>query len=222
MLSPKFERFADRLEDLIDEGGEVAKLAKFRDGIPNVITGRNKRHLNAWLAKVDNILQSAFGTESAHHEQFNSMQERGVNEERQIHSIIGILEGALDDLREGFLVGQEFLIAGEVFDSVLEQARHLNENHFQDPAAVLGRVVLEDALERIAREEGVDVDQKASEINTQLWKSERYSKPRWRRIQSWLDVGNAAAHGDFDEYTQADVEDQLNGVEEFLAKQLHP
>lgn len=222
MLNPKYERFANRLDDLIDEGSEVARLAKFRDGIPNVITGRNKRPLNAWLAKVENILQSVFGKESAHYEQLNSIQERRVNEEREVHAIIGILEGALDDLREGFLVGQEFLIAGEVFDSVLEQARHLNENHYKDPAAVLGRVVLEDALERIAREEGVDVDQKASEVNTQLWKSDRYSQPQWRQIQSWLDVGNAAAHGDFDEYTQANVEDQLDGVEKFLANQLRP
>jgi hypothetical protein len=38
-----------------------------------------------------------------------------------------VLQGALSDLEGGFLVGQEFLVAGEVFDSVLEEGKHLNE-----------------------------------------------------------------------------------------------
>jgi hypothetical protein len=221
MMNPKYKSVADRLERLIEEGEEVAQHAESDD--LKRFTGSSKRPLNSWLAKTDNILLSVFGEGSAHYSQFESIRDRSVIKQKEVYAITGILEGALDDLREGFLTGQEFLIAGEVFDSVIEQARHLKESHFKDPAAVLGRVVLEDALQRISREEGIDTDQKASQLNTDLWKSaERYSQPQWRKVQSWLDTGNAAAHGNFDKYTNGDVEDLLEGVEEFIATELRP
>ena len=128
--------------------------------------------------------------------------------------------GALDDLERGFLVGQEFLIAGELFDSILGQAKKLNESGYKDPAAVLARVVLEDTLQRIARNENIDDKQKPSLINDELRKIGKYPKPQWRFIQAWLDIGNAAAHGNFTEYSEQDVEKMIEGIEQFLALEL--
>jgi hypothetical protein len=108
------------------------------------------------------------------------------------------MHAALDDLKNGFLGNQEMLVAAAVFDSVLEQAKYLNSQGYKDPAAVLTRTVLEDALRRIARAEGEDDSTKASAINDVLKKTGRVSQPLWRQIQFWLDVGNAAAHGKFD------------------------
>ncbi len=117
------------------------------------------------------------------------------------------------------MLGQEFFIAGEVFDSILEQAKYLVQNSYKDPAAVLARVVLEDALKRIARVVGVDENQKASFINDELKKKGRFSQPQWRFIQGWLDIGNAAAHGKFDQYTQDDVVKMIDDVERFLVNE---
>ena len=224
MLNSKYQRYADRLESLVDEGNRVANLAQSM-GSPDprsLIKGKDKQTLRSWLVKAENLLQSAFGKESAHYSEFTSLKGGTVNRQDQVYRLIGVLEGALDDLRGGYLIGQEFLVAGEVFDSVLERARHLHENQYHNPAAVLGRVVLEDALQRLAREEGIDPNQKTNQINIGLRKADRYPKPQWRRIESWLDVGNAAAHGNFDEFTAADVEDLLDGVAEFIATELRP
>ena len=219
MLSPKYKRYADRIRELIEEGQAVAKLER-----PSGVRGvgsyiQDKVPLQAWLVKVNNILETVFGPQSPHMHHFQELAKdiRRVSHSYDVNSIVGVLTGALDDLEKGYLLGQEFLIAGEVFDSVLEQAKHLNQSGYKDPAAVLARVVLEDALKRIARGEGLDDNQNASRLNDELKRIGKYPKPQWRRVQAWLDIGNAAAHGNFNEYNEGDVEGLIENIEQFLA-----
>lgn len=219
MLSPKHKRYADRIRELMEEGQAVAKLER-----PSGVRGfgpyiRDKAPLQAWLVKVNNILETAFGPNSPqmyHFQQFTT-DIADVAYSSEVLSIVGILTGALDDLEKGYLLGQEFLIAGEIFDSVLEQAKHLNRSGHKDPAAVLARVVLEDALKRIARGEGLDDNQRASQLNDDLRRIGKYPQPQWRLVQAWLDIGNAAAHGNFNEYNEEDVEGLIEDIERFLA-----
>lgn len=117
------------------------------------------------------------------------------------------------------MLGQEFLIAGEILDSVLEEAKHILNAGYKDPAAVLGRVVLEDALKRLARQEQLDDTQKATRLNDELKKAGKYNQPQWRQIQAWVDIGNSAAHGKFNEYSEEQVREQIEGVERFLANE---
>lgn len=84
----------------------------------------------------------------------------------------------MDDLNNGFLLEKEFLIAGEIFDSVLEEAKELLNAGHKNPAAVLGKVVLEDALKILSHQEQLDDTQKATKLNDDLKKAGRYS-PRF-------------------------------------------
>jgi len=77
--------------------------------------------------------------------------------------------------------------------------------------------VIEDSLRRIARPEGISDTLKASQINDELKKVGRFQQPQWRLVQVWLDIGNAAAHGDFDKYTQDEVKRLIEDVQRFLA-----
>ena len=131
-------------------------------------------------------------------------------------------EAALNDLEGGFLQHHESLVAASVFDTVLEQAQELLKNSYKDPAAILGRVVLEDTLRRIARSEGVpDAETaKAASLNEALREKNRYSKHQWRTVQAWLDVGNLAAHGRFTEYSETDVAEMLRGIMHFISEEL--
>lgn len=221
MLNSKHQRYAERIQELIEEGKAIVKLAKpsSYDGIP-YIKGEDNISLQAWITKLTNILETVFGTQSP---QFRCFQEvlpdGGINfieYDYHIYPIIGILVGALDDLKKGFLISQEYLIAGEVFDTILEQAKVLNQSGYKDPAAVLGRVVLEDALRRISRTEGIDDTLKASIINDELKQKGIYPQTQWRFVQAWLDVGNKAAHGHFDQYDSNMVNDMFKGIEQFL------
>lgn len=220
-LSRRDDRIADRLESLSEEGREIASLAQPSRHTPTPwIQDDDKIELHAWLGKVENIIERVFGRDSAYYRQYDELTQGTTERAYQIYKIIGLINGALDDLRSGYLIDQELLIAGEVFDSIIEQARHLSERGYKDPAAVLARVVLEDGLRRISKQEGLDDTVKASELNDNLRDAGRYPKPRWRQIQAWLDRGNAAAHGDFDDYDHADVAGLIDDVEGFLAAEL--
>jgi hypothetical protein len=224
MLNPKYSKIADRLRQLIEDGKKVANLEQpSYDGSSKYFQGDGKSQVISWVTKVRNILETAFGQQSPHLRHFDQVIPSGginmIDYEYQLHPFIGVLSGALDDLENGYLLGQEFLVAGEVFDSILEQAKYLIQNNYKDPAAVLARVVLEDALRRIARVEGVDENQKASVINDELKKKGRFSQPQWRFIQGWLDIGNFAAHGKFDQYKQDDVVKMIDDVERFLVNE---
>lgn len=214
MLNPKHKRYADRIRELIEEGHAVAKLERDSSVGPYI---KDKVPLHSWLTKVENIIESVFGAKSPHYSHLKVLTKRLPEHSYEVNPIIGLLTGGLDDLEKGYLIGQEFIIAGEVFDSVLEQAKYLNLNGHKDPAAVLSRVVLEDALKRLGREEFIDDKLKASRINDELKKAGRYSQPQWRLIQAWLDIGNAAAHGSFTEYSQDDVTKLIEEVGRFLA-----
>jgi tetratricopeptide (TPR) repeat protein len=213
-LSPRHQRYADRLRELVEEGQSVAKLVT--DAGRHATDIEPYAPLHAWFAKAIAIIEKLLGSRSYHFSKMDELRYK-IQWTGNIYEAIGVLEGALDDLEKGYLTGQEFLITAEVFDSVLEQAKHLNDTGYKDPAAVLMRVVLEDALKRLAREESIDDSQKASVLNDELKGIGRYSKPQWRLIQACLDVGNAAAHGRFDECTADEVAGRIEDVERFLA-----
>jgi hypothetical protein len=222
MMNPKYARYAERLRELIGEGIKVAQLEK-PSSVGSFIQNADKAQVLSWLTKGRNIIEIALGNQSPHLRHFdNLIPKSGISNivyAREVYNFIGVLTAALDDLENGYLLGQEFFIASEVFDSIMEQARYLLQNNYKDPAAVLARVVLEDSLKRIARVEGIDENQKASIINDELKKKSRFSQPQWRFIQGWLDIGNSAAHGKFDQYTQDDVVKMIDDVERFLVNE---
>jgi hypothetical protein len=222
-MSPKpFTTSIARLRQLIEEGPIIAKLEK-PSSVGPYIQDQDTIPLHAWLVRVTNIIESAFGPDSPH---FRHLQElmpdgpRHIEHSYEIYNIIGLLKGAIDDLEGGYLQQQSLLVAGEVFDDILEQASHLLENGYKDVSAVLGRVVLEDALKKIASASEIDPSFKPSRINDELKSAGRYPQPQWRLIQAWLDIGNSAAHGEFDKYTIQDVLSMLEGINRFLAAEL--
>jgi len=209
---------AARLRELITEGEAVALLERPSSVGPYI---QDKVRLHAWLVKVDNITKTTFGADSPHYSQLTPILARDDPSRADVvRAIIGILTGALDDLEGGFLQGQEHLIAGEILDSVLEEARQLSKSGYKDAAAFLARVVVEDALRRLCRSIDLPDVGKAADLNNALRDAGQYSKPQWRIVQSWLDVGNAAAHGKFDDYTADDVMRMIDGVGRFVAENL--
>ena len=104
------------------------------------------------MVKVENILSTVFGEKSAHYLQAKKVLYKNREHSYEVNQVVGVLMGALSDLEDGFLVGQEHLIAGVILDSVLEQAQYLSKNGFKDPAAILCRVVIENSLRRLCVE----------------------------------------------------------------------
>ncbi len=224
MLAPTYQRYHDRLQALSKEGGEIAQLER-SSSVGPYIQDEDAVRLQSWLVRVENIIIAAFGRHSPHFRQFENLVHNGVRmvaHSHEVRRLVGLLDGAADDLASGFLASQEFLVAGRVFDSVLEEAKHLLAAGFKDPSAVLGRVLLEQALQRLADANSIDASKKASLLNDELRKAGRFSQLLWRQVQVWLDLGNAAAHGKFDEFTHENVHRFLEDIERFLATEFRP
>ena len=217
--SSSVARAVEHLRALIADGKRVAALERPSSYAP-YIQGDDKIPLHAWLAQTKNIVERVFGTRSEHYRHLAELTKSQIEHSYEVLPIVGLLEGCKSDLEGGFLLRQEDLLSTALFDNVLEQAEHLLAAGHKDPAAVLGRVVLEDTLRRLAVETDLEDDQKASALNDALKKSGRISQPQWRLIQTWLDIGNAAAHGQFSSYETADVNRMLEQVRLFSAREL--
>lgn len=215
-MNYKVDRSVNRIEELIEESKKV--LSGIIEDHWNGPRISDVSLLNSWVTKVRNIIEITFGTHGLHTRELYKIADGRIMYVSEVEAIKGLLIGALDDLRNGYIVGQEIIIANEIFGSVLEEAKHLHKTSHKDAAAVLGRVVIEDSLKRLARVEEISTELKTSRINDELKKVEVYSQPQWRLIQSWLDTGNAAAHGDFEAYDSTDVRNMLDGIEQFIAK----
>jgi hypothetical protein len=216
-MNPKYAHAAGRIRELIAEGHRVAALERPSSVGPYI---QDHTQLHQFLVNVDNIVRTVFGTTSAHFIHLSAALERHPERAYQVNTIVGILGGALSDLEGGFVANQEHLVAAIVFDSALEQVRHLTNSGFKDPAAVLCRVVVEESLRRLTRQSGLQDSGKATALNDGLRDSGRYNKPQWRVIQSWLDVGNAAAHGKFSEYDDAAVIRMIDDIERFVGQEI--
>src|SRR6202030_2248299 len=109
--------------------------------------GEDAVAVQAWFARIENIVTSLFGRDGTQARHLAALVPGGrphlLNQATDIQRISGLLIGALDDLEHGFLANREMLLVGEVFDSVLQQAKHLLTTGYKDVAAVLGRVVIE-------------------------------------------------------------------------------
>jgi len=189
-----------------------------------------------WKICCVDFLRRAVGDHLAG--EFSSLEERcrvfEVNGERVVEPLdsaferwldhyLAVLYAAEEIIRKGLVIRRlQGLIAADLFSSVLEQADHLLVSGFKDPAAVLGRIVLEKTLRHLAERErvGNPAQDKASRLNDELRKAGLYPQPVWRQVQVWLDIGNSAAHGAFDNYDESQVSKMLEWIREFAKEHL--
>lgn len=137
-------------------------------------------------------------------------------------TIIPGLRGALIALRaavEGdLLVSLESRIRIAVHDDLLQQASDLTETGYHVAAMVLTGGVLEDHLRKMCEHRSLSWSGSGSisKYNENL-RTEAYNKATWRRIQSIGDIRNSAAHGEFEDVNEADVQDALSFTSRFLS-----
>lgn len=165
-----------------------------------------------WQLSCLNLLRLVFSEQSAFYKEFDKAERVGME--------LAALKAALDEIKAGFTVGLKGLIAADFFSTVLDQAEYLLDEKHKDPAAVLARVALEQTLRELTKREGLasaDSD-KAATLNEKLRKAGVYSKAIWRQVQAWLDIGNFAAHGKFDNYDGDQVGRMISGMRMFIDK----
>lgn len=173
--------------------------------------------LARWQTACLHLIERTFGEESTYYKSLRQAFNY-PNPNAHITHGIEIMRGAREEIEKGFLYKIEHLIAADMFDTVLEQAQYLLDAGLKDVAAILGRVVIERSLKEIAKRENIEFDEKVklSTLNDIFFKKEVYAKNIWRINQGHIDVGNYAAHGDFDKYDEQAVKDMLKWTRETI------
>lgn len=202
------KKIIDFLEKLIGESYALRQLAskEYRRS-PDDVNFVQMR--TRWLRSCEDVLTHA--ELDVYLKEFYGMMHRATIGQYEIGEVTGLLESARDALLQGFVGKIRYLLHAEMFDSVIDQAAELLKAGHKIPAGVLGRIVIERWLRDQAEKgniAGWETD-KPSSLNESLKKAGVFSVPKWRHVQSLLDVGNSAAHGKDSEFSEEDVKRML-------------
>jgi hypothetical protein len=125
----------------------------------------------------------------------------------------GAILASLASRIDGVLADIEATLAGEIEDTTLDAARRLVQVNLRAAGALAG-VVLEEHLQRVARDRQVKV--KASptigDLNEPLKAAGVYGTAEWRRIQWLADIRNLCAHRKDADPTKEQVTELIDGV----------
>lgn len=145
----------------------------------------------------------------------------------------GMLLGLKSDYEDGMLVNITEMVETNVVADYLTQAELLFKGdkkgiHHYAPAAVLAGAVFEDGLRRLCARQEPPISQNKrggspktmGTLIEDLKKATVFNELKAKQLRAWADIRNAAAHGRFDDFTEADVEQLLTGIRNFLADNL--
>ena len=125
------------------------------------------------------------------------------------NAILASLSSRID----GVLADVEAALAGEIEDTTLDAARRLARVNLR-AAGTLAGVILEEHLQRVARDRKVKVkvNPTIGDLNDPLKQAGVYGTADWRRIQLLGDIRNLCVHKKDVEPTKEQVTDLIEGV----------
>jgi hypothetical protein len=213
------EKILLRMDELIELGKRV--LVTRSPPMPGHITSDfvDVQMTNQWLTSCLNLLGRVFGESSPH---YLRLKEQFPNYPKwpNVSQAFGVLLAAKDDFESGSVFSFKRLVEAELFDEFLEQAEHLFEAGYFQPAAVIAGSVLEDGLRKLCEANSItlSLSPKLDSMNAELAKKAIYSKLVQKRVTALADLRNSAAHGKWEEFERSDVESMLRDIRDFMAK----
>ena len=207
-----------RLSGLIARGQEV--LATYYEtrgvvGAPNLDT----QLAAGWRTQALNALDQLIGQNNSYYEGFQNNTEH-YSRRGPVRAGLGILESLKTDVEAGYMQTYRQLVAADLFSDFFDQAEHLRENGYLQPAASLAGAALENGLREIARDRGVTLASREdlSTLGGKLADRKAISRLEQKQLNAMADVRNAADHGEFDRFTADDVTKLIRDARDFLAK----
>ena len=230
-------KISNRFDELIDE---VEKLLRR----PNEYDPKQDSIYREWVVKSVGLVQMLFG-ESKQTERYQKILERDPSLGQTagsptwyftadtVRKKSAILRGIRDNYVNGFYDGLEQLIVANVSADYMEQAEALlgegiagQYNHV--PAAVLCGATLEHRLRNYCESQEPPIptikDNGAAMtlggLIEELDKVKAFNTQTRKLLKGWADIRNHAAHGRFDDFSVAEVELMLLGVQQFFVMHL--
>jgi HEPN domain-containing protein len=221
-------RLLNRLNELISRGEEMRRTFDFP--VIKLLLDRHELSLDSretldqWKLSCLNIVEVLVGRKSVFFETFLHKRidyyETSFGE--AMSHYLSVLKALKEEFQTGFLQGIEILVTRDMLDTIVEEAKVLLQAKYKDAAAIYCRVIIETSAKKLCDKNKLSYrkKEKLSAIIDKLKKKGVLSLPEWRQIQAWMDIGNSAAHGKFDEYSAEDVKNMLNGIDSFIETKL--
>ena len=211
------KRIEQRFAELAKKAEEVAATRINYD----YSAGLSSEKFQEWATSVLSLLQRVFGEDSAHCENFSDRYKSFRGDFSDFENCRGIFQAAKEDYESGYLFTVRGLIKAEDSTDILEQATELLAAGYKDPACILAGVALEIALKELCIRDGITPDKlKLDAMNIELCKKNVYNMGMQKQITAWAHWRNKAAHGEWGEYKETDVEDMMKGTIRFVADYL--
>ncbi len=223
------KRITQEIESLIVTGEKLVADAS----IAQRALGHDRaQELMSMTARGGQLITRLYGSDSHYFQMFEAaMQIPHFNRifqrnYRHVADLVGIFKAVEHDIKSGMLANFRSLIQAEIFADFLDMAEHLHRENYKDAAAVLLGAVLEDSLRKVADTNGVDILNSKGKpltldpLNISLTKKGVYNALVQKQITSWANLRNDAAHGHFDKYDSAQVQQMLLFVQKFCADYL--
>jgi hypothetical protein len=207
------KKLIDRSLELLEE---VQKIEKNRD-----TAGVSQFDVNNLASRGANLFQSVAGPKSVYAESMRNAVKQKTSVS-QFFAVAGVLQAFHLDLSKGHLVNIRHEVEAVVISEILTQARKLSRTKGVHPAAavIVACAGIEEFLRNWCEEKGINIPEKQRSIGkfaSELRAQGAIDLPVERRIASWADYRNDAAHGANWEKVAPEIANRvIREIEEFV------
>lgn len=217
-MTENIDKLKKRASDLLET---VAKLeeSRARDGM-------SLFQVNDLASRTANLIHSVVGSKSPYAENIRNALKQKTTVGCYL-SVAGVIQAFYLDLMNGHLVNIRHEVEAIVVSEILNQGRKLLRTKGVHPAAAV--IVACAGVEEFARnwceEKGIAISEKQrslSKFALELRLAGHIELPVERRIASWADYRNDAAHGaNWGKVTPGIAERLIKEIEDFLLENRH-
>jgi hypothetical protein len=190
-MSDQFKKIYQRSADLI-EAFKAAEADRVSNGV-------SQFQVTDLASRGANLIHSVTGSKSSYAENLrNALKQKFT--QTQFLAVAGVLQAFHIDLANGHLVNIRQELEAVVVSEILAQAHKLSRTKGVHPAAavIVACAGVEEFLRNWCEQKGLTVPEKQRSINKfaqELRAADHIELPVERRINSWADYRNDAAHG---------------------------
>lgn len=212
-MNDNIKKLADRSVELLQFAQKVEKNRK-TDGV-------SLFQVSDLASRGANLIQSVVGAKSVYSENLRIALKQKTTA-AQFLAVAGVLQAFHLDLSQGHLINIRHEVEAVVVSEILTQAKKLLRTKGIHPAAavIVACAGVEEFLRNWCEEKGINIPEKQRSISRfalELRKHGHIDLPIERRISSWADYRNDAAHGKkWEKISQEIANRVLREIEEFV------
>jgi hypothetical protein len=138
-------------EELMTRGEQIKDICKkiyFSGGKKSI----DVQAFEAWRTSCLTLLRSTFGTSSPHYDSFINL--KFFDHYNSTLLYLGILQGARDDIKNGYFYHKDLMLSVNIFNSFLSRASVLSQSGDMEKAVGLLEAVTHEAMKKLAETQG--------------------------------------------------------------------